>query len=1074
MARRRYRLPGTSLPRSAGPEGECRSARRAAIRAGAIAGADAIRVVLTGDDRHADRILASLGMDPPPEARLRFAARPGLMVADATGADERSLRRLARVLPRRRPVDGIGYVAGLDGDAGENGAEQAGRLAKLLQVHAALHIVIPGESETPIFEPCPELAAPDVHALVRGLRERLVHGWLNGAVRPDFGSRSGGPDERMDARVEAAIGRSRSASLRLSSLAWGGPGLVAAVASTWDRTVPAERQARGRWAGAAALSAGIVLGTLGAITQAERAEEVDQALSVLAPALKNAGSDPDAFAGGTRALRYARAAAALERAARPSVVSPLSGLHPGSAALRTLASRTVVDAIVRPASRALRERTQRDLRPRADPDEWLDRAGVALARIRGPGPYDAAALLAAAYDTPEGRWRRYLARRSHPLPAAGADLSLRAPPLRAPACDPSPWRRGALAARVGETCGLAGVGVSPDAGAAPRSEAAENGFVRTMETWARDRYAKSTVFEPARRAASTHAWREEMAALRSMDDALGSGAVRWLAPGGSDPELERILARARGILDAEAVDKGRAAARRAGQAAAAALARLRLRGAYPLVDLHGEEGPALAPAARGLLHAYETLAQEELLAHLSPQPSSRGREDAAGSLVRGTPARGVAARQLVASLKRLDRRIAEIGISRDLRERLGAEIESAALEEAASRIEAAAAGPGGAQERAAIRELERLARAKGAHHAARRLGAVHARLDEGRARAALRAIEEHDPLGIEFDASTDRLAVLDRVVAAIARLDALHRAEPELRDFAWEQLGRALRGYRIGDRASVLTRMAERARVYADRGTATCNEPARPDTRPPGGYAGRAWAAFERRLEAVCRKAGAGADADAERRLRSFYEEHLAWRWPYASAPEAPAAPRSTLIELLQRAKGRETGDLSPGLAAIIEPWSRNRHGDPVLELAVEWRTEPEGERNAEHLVSYRIEGMRDREDGGREWRYGDRLYARLRLAKDSPLRFADGGMEASIPIGKKDGVRRLATGDLAATLTIEAPVTDAPAAGARQEERTLRISATLRAIGKPDRKRPPSATARPIRASPDLRASLR
>ena len=1069
MARHRYRLPGTSLPRSTGPEGECRSARRAAIRAGAIAGAAAIRVVLTGDGRHADRILLSLGMDPPPEARLRIAARPGLMVADATGADERSLRRLARVLPRRRPVDGIGYVASLDGDGEENGAEQAGRLAKLLQVHAALHIVIPGENEPPIFEPCPELAAPDVHALVRGLRERLVHGWLNGAVRPDFGSGIGGPDERMDARVEAAIGRSRSASLHLSSLAWGGPGLVAAVASTWDRTVPEETQARGRWAGAAALAAGIVLGTLGGITQAERAEEVDQALSVLAPVLASAASDPDAFAGATRALRYARAAAALERAARPSVVSPLSGLHPGSAALRALAGRTVADAIVRPASRALQERTRRELRPGADPDEWLDRASVALARIRGPGPYDAAALLASAYDTPEGSWRRYLARISRPLPAAGADPPLRASPLRAPPCAPSPRRRGALAANVGETCGPARVDASSDAGAAPRTEAAENGFVRTMETWARNRYAKSTLFEHARRATSTHAWREKMAALRSMEDALGAGEARWLATGGSDPELERILARARGILDPEAVDKGRSAAGMAGHEATEELASLRLEGAYPLVDLHAEEGPALAPAARRLLHAYETLAEEGLLTEMSSQSSPRGREGAAGSLVRGAPARGVAARQLVDNVKRLDRRIAEIGISRDLRERLRAEIEAPALDEAATRMEVAAAGPVGAQERAAIRELGRLARAKGAHQAARRLGAVHARLDEGRARAALRAIEEHDPLGIEFDADTDRHAVLDRVVAAIARLDALHRAEPEHRDFAWERLGRTLRGYRIGDRASVLTRMAERARAYADRGTAACNEPARPDARAPEGYAERAGAAFERRLDAVCRQAGAEADADAERRLRSFYEEHLAWRWPYSSEPEAPAAPRSTLVELLRRATGREPGELSPGLAAIIEPWSRNRHGDPVLELAVEWRTDPERERNAEHLVSYRIEGLRDREDGGREWRYGDRLHARLRLAKDSPLRFADGAMEASIPIGKNGGVRRLATGDLAATLTIEAPV-----AGARQEERTLRISATLRAIGKPDRERPPRATARPIRASPELRASLR
>ena len=1016
MARRHLR-PRTAPAAAAGPGGELTTARRAVARAIGVAGADALRVVLIGDRRQADRILEGLGTDPPPEAELRIAARPGLLVADATGARDRGVRRLARALPRRRPLDAIGYLPSLDGDDDRREAEQAHRLANLLRVRAALHVVVPSEDDRPVFEPCHDPGAPDARALTRGLGERLARGWLRGGVRPALGG--GDPDSggRLEVRAKAAIERSRSESLVLSSLAWGGRGLAAAAESTWDRTVPRERCGRGGLTGAAALAAGIALGALGGFTQAKQVAELEHALSVLAPVLPGARADPGALAGRAKARRYGRAAAVLARASGPSVSSPLSVLLPGGAALRKLASRTVTDAVVRPAQEAVRERIARALRPGADPDEWLDRASAELAQSAEPEPYGAAAVLAAAYDSPEEGWRRLLARAARRFPATAA---------------------------------------------APFTGEAKASFVRTMGAFARDRYAKGTLLGPARRAASAPRWRGRMTALRSVEVALGAGEGRWLSPGGSDPEVERVLARARGVLDEKTVERARSVAGRAGDDARKELESLRLGGAYPLVDLDGDEGPALGPAVRRLLRAYEALAREELL-------------DPAGASARGAAGAGFSARRLLASLKRLDRRIAATGIGQGLGEWPRAEIEQAAFDEAADRIETAAAGPLAAHQGAVVREIEGLARAKGAWRAVARIGAVRAKFEAAASREALRAIEEEDPLAVEFDADTDRHAVLERVVAGIERLDALHRREPGFGDSRWEALGRSLRGYRDADRSSVLTRMAERAREYAERGTTGCGAPGR-GTRiaPAGGYPDRAFAAFELRLDALCRAAGARAAVAAKNRLRSFYREQLAWRWPYSDEPGAPAVPRSTLAELLRRAAAREAGDLSPDLRSIVEPWSRNRRGEPVLAITVEWRTAPEREQYAQHVASCRLEGLQALESGRRGWRYGDPLHVRLRLAKDSPLRFAGGAAETSIPIGEGSWVRSLATGAAAATLAIEAPVT-----GARGEAGTLRISAVLRPVREPRAARTPGragpslATARPIHASRSPLAGL-
>ena len=1010
MARRQgLRRAGRVL--ASGPDGKLAGPGRAVRAAFEIAGVDAVRLVLTGDRSYADRILEGLGTEPPPDAIVRVAARPGLVVVDATGAGERSLRRLARALPRRRPVDGIGWITGLEAEDG-GGVANAARLARLLRVRAALHVVVPSDRDRdrPIFVAVPDVAAADVRALAHGFEARLVLEWLHRGGRPTFARSHPGTHASMVPALEAAIVSARSKSLRLSSLAWGGSGLAEAVANTWDRTAPDERFHGWRWAGAAVLAAGVALGMLGVHSQAKRAGEVERALSVLAPVLPGAAMDPGTLAGASKARRYLGAAQALVRAAGPSVFSPLSGLHPGSGPLRSLASRAVGEAVVRPAQEAIRERIARDLAPRTDPDGWLERAGAVFAGVGASGPDATAGLLAAAYGGTAARWRRELDR----LPRA----------LRS-------------------------------AEFAPSREAG-HGFVATMEAWARNRYANGAPLGAARRAASVPGWRGRMNALGELDTALGTDAARWLARRGADPRLDRILARARGILDEPTLARARAAAGRAQADARAEIAGLRAAGDAPLVELDGSEGPRLAAAARRLLRAYESLANEDLLAPGGGNAGAAGRP-------------GDSARKVLASLERLERRLAEPRIGEALDESLRAEIEAAAFDEAARRIEAGSIGPFAAEERYAVRTLERLARSRGAYRPADRFAAWTARLDELRARAALRAIEEDDPLAVEFDGDTDRHSVLDRVTTGIERLDALYRRAAGLRDFRWREIGRTLRGYRNGDPSSVLTRMAARARDYAGRGAAACRgETARIGASPsPAGYPERAWAAFVRRLDAVCLEVAVRAAADADNDLRNYYREHLAWRWPYSDLPNAPAAPRSTLGELLRRAADRELEELPVDLAAIVAPWRRNRKGEPVLDLVVEWRTAPKRERNAEHLVAYRIEGLEALGNGGREWRYGDRLEARLRLAKDSPLRFEGGTAEGSVPIEPESWAGNFAAGAPAADLAIEVPVIRKDGAADR-----LRVSATLRVNRESPEDRPAErprlrlATTRPTDAS--------
>ena len=186
---RRYGLPRIGPAAVTGPDGESTTARRAVARAVRIAGADAVRVVLTGDRRPADRILADLGMDPLPGAVLRVAARPGMMVAgrDRRRREEPSPPRPgapATKAPRRHRVCAEPRRGG--------GSKRSGAGGPARPAPAG---VCRAPRRVPVRE-----RPPDLRALPRPERSRRTRArpWPHGTVGARLAPRRRAPGPRRD------------------------------------------------------------------------------------------------------------------------------------------------------------------------------------------------------------------------------------------------------------------------------------------------------------------------------------------------------------------------------------------------------------------------------------------------------------------------------------------------------------------------------------------------------------------------------------------------------------------------------------------------------------------------------------------------------------------------------------------------------------------------------------------------------------------------------------------------------------------------------------------------------------
>ena len=326
-------------------------------------------------------------------------------------------------------------------------------------------------------------------------------------------------------------------------------------------------------------------------------------------------------------------------------------------------------------------------------------------------------------------------------------------------------------------------------------------------------------------------------------------------------------------------------------------------------------------------------------------------------------------------------------------------------------------------------------------------------------------LETRDPLAIHFDAGADRQAMVRRFERGVSALERIYEqyaksnaavaaSAGEFLALEWTQIGRDLEGYRSGDPVSAISALSGMVRAYSENPVDACTAERSTHAGVRDDYVARAFARYVADRARVCealRLAGTRRVYDA---LVSYYETHLVSLWPYTASPGAPevgAAELSTFVERVRAgtdALSQIEGRYSALFAETAGFW--NVESDPLaVEFRLEWRARRAEELNARHIIDFAVEGPERDEDGVYTWRYGSPFAARLRLAKDSPLRFADAtdasGLERRVAYpGNGALIRALSRLDPLGMWSFSGILVDA--AGARHD---LRISARFERRGR-------------------------
>ena len=263
----------------------------------------------------------------------------------------------------------------------------------------------------------------------------------------------------------------------------------------------------------------------------------------------------------------------------------------------------------------------------------------------------------------------------------------------------------------------------------------------------------------------------------------------------------------------------------------------------------------------------------------------------------------------------------------------------------------------------------------------------------------------------------------------------------------WTQIGRDIDGYRSGDPVSAISALSGMVRRYAENPVEACTAERSTHAGVRDDYVARALARYVAERARTCnalRLAGARRVYDG---LVAYYEAHVASLWPYTATPDAPelgAAELSTFVERVwagSDALSQIEGRYSALFAETARFW--NVESDPLaVEFRLEWRARRAEELNAQHIIGFAVNGPEPDEDGVYTWRYGSPFAVRLRLAKDSPLRFVEAadasGLELRLAYpGNGALIRALSNLDPLGMWSFSGVLVDA--AGARHD---LRISA--------------------------------
>ena len=996
-ARRERRLGALPRVATGWPSRSRVPLRSALAQARRMAGEDALRIVVVANEGSFGDLCAGPGVLAPAPATFGIAARDGLVLIDASKGSLSDLRVLGRSLPWSRAIDAAAVVV-RDESVPADALVRTNVFARACGLELALHFVVSSSSRAPVWALF-DRARPDGRSLCDSLSRDASRWWLGGGSREGLDQLVGARSRELATELDRTIGAAPAPSVQVASLALGGAGLAGAVSQSTSLTRPARTTAVSARFFYAACIGFVALSAYTAMALLHRSLDLHAAVETAEREASTTWvlSDVDTVPNPARVYRVVRSAMRLSEMSGFLAPAPLVALVPFAHTPRDLGAALFETYLLRPLAASLRQRIEAELMPGEDARGWLvraRRAGEWLAAWDGlsgePEQVDLSKLLADAFGDRTSDWPE------HPEQAL--------------------------------TFSLATVPVPEDGGldVAYLSTLVRERFVETMSLWAHGVYTNGPVAAAARVVTDERAhWQQRYRSLVALRQSLSDPAQRWITAAKDDSDYRYeswIYGRSVGmaVLGTTPTVEAKAAVSAIRLAAREAATTFTAPGLGPILvrSSAGASGGAqsslaLSPAASAWLSLLEGF-QRLGVAELPPPPDILPR----GPLTLDVPA----VLRARGRLRGYDRLVADIprGLPFDVFAVTVAEVEAEIQPGTLNAIERAARpfDRSAYEDRltVALSELESGIEALdeiAAWFSERSASAESDALLAIRSRVALTVLgagadvlEARDPLAIHFDPGADRQAMVRRFERGVSTLERIYdqyaksnaavaASAGERLALEWTQIGRDLDGYRSGDPVSAISALSGMVRAWAENPVETCAAERSTHAGVRDDYVSRALARYVVERSQVC---GALRLADVRRvydALVAYYETHVVSLWPYTATPDAPevgAAELSTFVERV-RAGTAALSQIEGRYSALFAETARfwNVESDPLaVEFRLEWRARRAEELNAQHIIGFAVEGPEPDEDGVYTWRYGSPFAVRLRLAKDSPFRFAD------------------------------------------------------------------------------------
>lgn len=971
--------------------------KKALKQAFRLAGPDAHRIVVVAGEGMTD-LCRSLGLTPPGIGTVGIAAGDGIVLIGASDAGDRMLRRLARALPWRRPVDGVAAIVESDGIPPEALTRAAG-LARTVGMKVAMHFVLPSPARV-LAVRIVDSRNRDGDDLCTQLASDTARIWLAGGSREGLNKLALVQSRELPAALDRALAAAPISVLDIASLSFSGEGLRAGVVQTLERTHPASTPGLARWVAIGVFAAGAALAGLAVMDGMSR-------ISVLRAAVENTGWEassswtvdevgtvPDA----ARVRRIAGLGVRLSEVSDFSPLAPFVPLAPNQDAPRRLGAALLDSYLLRPLAVSLDLNVRERLSPSNDPERWLDDARLVdewFAAWEGlavdPREVDLRRLLVDAFG--EGGRDSW---------AEGTDRAL----VRAKVEPPGPDDGGLQIDRL--------------------TDLAQESFVLTMQQWADTVYTNGPVARAARRATdrSSH-WQEQHAALVDLRIALQDPSQQWLTATKDKPDHRfevQVLGRAVGmrLFGSPVAVEAKAAVSEIRIEAREAAEYFILPGIGPLMTRSSTGGQSggggqslvMTPEAMGWLAFLDRVVNSGLsdLPAVSPRPLP--------GLVTVDPVSVAGARR---KLQIFDQFAANLpagippAIAQDLIRSLASELVIGVTisVEQALRIKTRVrlASEEAARSATIVSALDDMAKIeewlfqRGADYEADKVAMMSARVAEGALMDSLEMLVEEDPMGLYIDPAADRMAMVRRYERGLTRLNQIHDqlAAPFISAALqgshadatrqWRNMARDMEAYGRGDAASVLSGMEGMLHAWADSTADACAAP-RVAMSTRDDYLARALRRLGAQFDNACDELIFLEARKMTEGTLDLFEQQIASFWPYSADENARELSTSTVTEFVTRLLPARTGleVLDHPLVEHADFWALDDDGHAAVRFRIDWRTRPEEERLAEHLMEHTLLGAESDEAGVSTWRYGAPASIRLRLAKNSRYRFASGG----------------------------------------------------------------------------------